>query len=113
VINNLPGATVRALAGALQHNVAKTFSIGSGPQLEDIRLATGNKIDNIDFVVEGNKTTGDVRVLRVTVTVDGNPITFALNLKHNYIVVYNFMDLALLEAVMLLLKQVLLAEGAA
>lgn len=113
VINNLQGATVRSLAGALQHNVAKTFSIGSGPQLEDIRLATGNKIDNIDFVVEGNRTTGDVRVLRVTVTVSDSQITFALNLKHNHIVIYNFMDWALLEAVMLLLKQVVLAEGVA
>jgi hypothetical protein len=47
------------------------------------------------------------------VTVAGAPITFALNLKHNHIVIYNFMDMALLEAVMLVLKQVLLAEGAA
>jgi hypothetical protein len=113
VINQLPDATVRSMAGALNGRVAKTFSIGAGAQPEDIRLATGNKIDDIDLVVEGNQTTGDVRVLRVTVTVAGAPITFALNLKHNHIVIYNFMDMALLEAVMLVLKQVLLAEGAA
>lgn len=112
ILANIQGTKVRSMAGSTNSSAAKRFSLGAD-STEDVRKATNAKIDDITLEVEGNPSTGKVSLMRVGFVVNGQAVTIALNLENDSIVSYNYMDLQLLEALLVTLQQALLYTGAA